>query len=195
MNHAPLPENYYSNDLWLDSPLTEDEREALRDEIRQLVLSIKEEGDIGEPEYGAIGTVSLQSFRDKDSLTITAYLDPDELETEPIGDEVFDEDGNVVDSGEAHYLRDLGDTWSALEYDLISELVLMLDLPETPSELENYLLGGDEHGPCLFCTMKSPGQASFSVTAHIPETTQHIYDDAEFELARRLNIPIDGSAK
>lgn len=66
----------------------------------------------------------------------------------------------------------------------------MLDLPEMPSELANYLLGGgDEHGPCLYCTMRSPDQATFSVTAHIPETTQRIYDNAEFGLARRLDVP------
>jgi len=89
----------------------------------------------------------------------------------------------------------MGHEWEALEYDLISELVLMLGLPERPTELSNYLLGGETHGPCLFCTMTSPGQASFSVTTGIPETTQRIYDNAEFELARRLNIPIDGSSK
>lgn len=195
MNHAPLPDNYYTNDRWLDSPLTEDEREALRDEIRQLVLGIKEEADIGEPEHEAIGTITLQSFRDEDSLTITTYLFPSELETEPVGDEVFNENEEVVESGDAHYLRDLGHTWDALEYDLLSEFVLLLDLPEMPTELETYLLGGEEYGPCLYCTMKTPSQASFSVTAYIPETTQRIYDDAEFELARRLNIPIDGSSK
>lgn len=195
MDHALLPDNYYNNDLWVDSPLTEDEREALRDEIRQLVLGIKEDTDIGEPEHTAIGTVSLQSYRDENSLTISTHLVPEKLEKEPIGDEVLNKDGEKIVSGNAHYLRDLGHTWEALEYDLISELVLMLDLPETPVELENYLLGGEEFGPCLYCTLKTPSQASFSVTAHIPETTQQIYDDAEFELARRLNIPIDGSAK
>lgn len=195
MNHASLPDNYYTNDLWLDSPLTEDEREALRDEIRQLVLGIKEETNIDELEHNAIGTIRLQSSRDEDSLTIQMYLDPEELEMEPIGDDMVNEDGDVVASEDAHYLRDLGHTWEALEYDLISELVLMLDLPEMPVELEKYLLGGKEFGPCLYCTMKTPSQASFSVSAYISETTQQIYDDAEFELARRLNIPIDGSSK
>jgi len=195
MSHAPLPDNYYIDDLWHESPLKNDEREAVRDEIRQLVLGIKEEANIGEIEHSAIGDITLTSFRDEDALTITIYLIPKELETEPVGDENFGEDGEVSSSGDAHYLRDIGHEWEGLEYDLISELVLMLDLPEMPSELSNYLLGGENHGPCLFCTMTSPGQASFSVTAHIPETTQRIYDDAEFKLARKLNIPIDGSSK
>lgn len=43
--------------------------------------------------------------------------------------------------------------------------------------------------------MDSPAHATFSVTVYIPETTQRIYDNAEFELARKLNIPIDGSNK
>lgn len=195
MDHAPLPDNYYNDDLWLESPLTDDERESLRDEIRQLVLGIKEEANIGETDHSAIGDITLMSFRDEDSLTINTYLIPEELETEPVGDENFDEDGEVTGSEDAHYLRDLGHEWEALEYDLISELVLMLDLPEHPPELANYLFDGDEHGPCLFCTMTTPGSASFSIVAHIPEITQQIYDDAEFELARHLNIPIDGSSK
>lgn len=123
------------------------------------------------------------------------YLIPDELETEPQANETIDEGGEATISEGVHYLRDIGQEWDALEYDIISELVLMLDLPEMPTELANYLLGGDTHGPCLYCTMRSPGQASFSITAYIPETTQRIYDDAEFEFARRLNIPIDGSSK
>jgi hypothetical protein len=195
MNHAPLPDSYYTNDLWQDSPLTDDEREALRDEIRQLVLGIKEEANIGKTEHSAIGDITLTSFRNEDTLTVTTHLIPEELETKPVGDQNFNEDNEVTASEEAHYLRDLGHEWEALEYDIIGELVLMLDLPELPSELGKYLLGGEKHDPCLFCTMAGPAQASFSVTAHIPETTQRIYDDAEFELARRLNIPIDGSSK
>lgn len=195
MNHVPLPDNYYTDNLWHDSPLTDDERESLRDKIRELVLGIKEEASIGETEHLAIGDITLTSFRDEDALSITAYLIPEELETELLADETFDEDGEVIVTEDAHYLRDIGHEWEALEYDLISELVLMLDLPEMPSELADYLLGGDKHGPCLYCTMRSPGHASLSVTAHIPETTQRIYDNAEFELARKLNIPIDGSSK
>jgi len=194
MDHTPLPGNYYTDDLWHDSPLSDDEREALRDEIRQLVLGIKEEAhiEIGHP---AIGTIDFTSFRDEPSLSISVYLLPEELETKPIGDENFGEDNDAPTSDEAHYLRDLGHTWAALEQDILSELVLMLDIPDMPEELSDYLLGGDEHGPCLFCTSTSPAQANFSVTAHLPEHTQRIYDDAEFELARKFNIPIDGSSK
>lgn len=195
MNHAPLPDSYYADDLWKGSPLTVDEREALRDETRQLVLGIKEETNIPGTEHSAIGDITLTSFRNEATLSITTYLLPEEIEAKPVGDENFDEDGEVTTSGDAHYLRDMGHEWKALEYDLISELVLMLDLPETPSELSNYLLEGETNGPCLFCTTTSPGQASFSVTVGVPETTQRIYDDAEFELAQRLNIPIDGSSK
>lgn len=195
MDHKPSPDNYYNNDLWLDSPLTDDERDALRDEIRQLVLGIKEEGHIGELDHEAIGDITLTSFRDENTLNVTTHLIIEKLDADPVGDEVFDKGGAVSDSEDAHYLRDLGQTWEALEYDLISELVLMLNLPEMPSELSSHLLCGDEHGPCLYCTMRTPAQASFSVTAHISETTQQIYDNAEFRLARRLNIPIDGSSK
>ncbi|WP_257300792.1 hypothetical protein [Haloarchaeobius sp. FL176] len=195
MDHASLPDSYYANDLWHDSPLTDDEREALRDEIRQLVLAIKEEIHLDDIEHPGIGDIELTSFRDEDALNITVYLISDELGINPVGNETFDEEGEATLSDEAHYLRDLGHTWRAVEYDLISELVLMLDLPELSDELSDYLLGGDEHGPCLYCTMDSPANAAFSVTAHIPETTQRIYDNAEFELARKLNIPIDGASK
>jgi hypothetical protein len=194
MHHAPLPNNYYTEELWHDSPLIDDEREALRDEIRQLVLAIKEEAYI-DVEHSTIGAIDFTSFRDEPSLNITVFLIPDELEATPIANETFDEDGSATITDEAHYLRDLGYEWAALEYDIISELVLMLDLPEMPDELLDYLLSGEEHGPCLYCTSRSPGQASFAITAHIPETTQRIYDNAEFELARKLNIPIDGSSK
>jgi len=81
MSHAPLPESYYANDLWEDSPLTSDEREALRDEIRQLVLGIKEEANIGGAEHSAIGDITLTSVRNESTLSITAYLFPDEIET------------------------------------------------------------------------------------------------------------------
>lgn len=194
MDHVPLPDNYYTEDLWHDSPLSDDEREALRDEVRQLILGIKEETYI-KVENTAIGAIDFTRFRDEPSLSLSVYLTPDKLETQPVGDENFSEEVDESVADEPHYLRDLGHEWAALEYDVISELVLMLDLPEMPIELSDYLLGGDEHGPCLFCTSTSPEQACFSVTAHIPETTQRIYDDAEFQLARKLNIPIDGSDK
>lgn len=195
MDHAPLPDSHYASDLWHDSPLTDDERESLRDEIRQLVLAIKEETHLDEIGYPGISDIELTSFRNEEALNITFYLVSEELEIEPVGNETFEEEGEATLSDEAHYLRDLGHVWEALEYDLISELVLMLDLPELPDELSDYLLGGDEYGPCLYCTMDSPAHATFSVTVHLPETTQRIYDNAEFELARKLNIPIDGSSK
>jgi len=195
MDHAPLPDSYYASDLWHDSPLTDDERESLRDEIRQLVLAIKEEAHLDDIGYPSISDIELTSFRNEEALNLTVYLVSDELEIESVGNETFDEEGEATLSDEAHYLRDLGHTWKALEYDLISELVLMPDLPELPDELSDYLLGADQYGPCLYCTMDSCAHAAFSVTVHIPETTQRIYDNAEFELARKLNIPIDGSSK
>ncbi|WP_144427202.1 hypothetical protein [Halolamina pelagica] len=189
-----MPDNYYIEDIWHDSPLTDDERKAFRDQIRQLILGIKENTHI-DLGHSAIGAIDFNSFRDESDVSITVYLKPDELETKPAGDESFWDEGEDPDADEAHYLRDLGHEWAALEYDIISELVLMLDLPEVPVELSDYLLIGEEHGPCLFCTSSGPSQACFSITAHIPEITQRIYDNAEFELARRLNIPIDGSDK
>ncbi len=189
------PKSYCANDFWHDSPLTDDEREVLRDEIRQLVLGIKQEIHLDEIEHPAIGDIELTSFDNEDTLNVTVYLASDDIEMNPVGNKNFNDEGEVTISEDAHYLRDLAHTWAALEYDLISELVLMLDLPEMPEELADYLLDGDEHGPCLYCTMRSPDQATFSVAAHIPETTQEIYDNAEFELARQLNIPIDGASK
>lgn len=46
--------------------------------------------------------------------------------------------------------------WEALEYDLISELVLMLDLPELPDELSDYLLGGDQYGSVFIARWTAP---------------------------------------
>jgi hypothetical protein len=195
MDHAPLPDDYLTDDRWHASPLTDDEREALRDEIRQVVLGIREESHVGDVDHDAIDSITLTSLRDEDALTVTVSLLSGRLETRPVGDETFDAHGDVTASGAAHYLRDLGDEWDALEYDLVGELVLMLDLPELPSELAGYLLDGEAHGPCLFCTTASPGHASFSITAHVPGTTRQIYDDAEFELARLLGIPIDGGSE
>jgi hypothetical protein len=195
MEHCSTPDNYYTSNLWKDSPLSKNERETLRDEIRQLVLGIKEEVHLDEIEEPAIGEIELISYREESVLSVTVYLSTDNLETLPIGNEMYDTDGEYTTSEEVHYLRDLGDKWEALEYDIISELVLMLDLPETPTEISKYLLNGEEYGPCLYCNLRGLSHASFSITAHIPESTQQIYENAEFELARRLNIPIDGSTK
>lgn len=194
MEHTTRPENYSTENLWQDSPLTDAERDVFRDVIRQLVLGIKENAhiDVDDP---AIGAIDFVSFRDESNISTSVYLRPEELEVKPVGDENFWDEGNEPDADEAHYLRDLGHEWAALEYDIIGELVLMLDLPEISAELSDYLLGGKEHVPCLICTSSNPSQACFSLTSHIPEATQCIYDNAEFELARQLNIPIDGSSK
>ena len=85
MNHAPLPDSYYANELWHDSPLTDDERESLRNEIRQLVLAIKEETHLDENEHPGIDDIELTSFRNEDALNITVYLASDELEVNPVG--------------------------------------------------------------------------------------------------------------
>ena len=192
IDHTPTPDDYYSTDLQNDSPLTDAEREAFRDRVRKLVLGIREEDDVRDLEHPTVNLLELTSFRDTDRLSVTVHLDLDELDTEPTANESFDQDGTATTSAEMHYLRDLGDEWEALEYDVLSQLVHLLDLPEFPSELANWLVDGDERGPCLLCDLKMPGSVSFSVIAVIPEHTQKVYDNAEFELARQYRIPIDG---
>lgn len=191
IDHKPAPECYFDNDLWKESPLTDDEREAMRDEIRQVVLKIKEETYVEQLNHPAISDIFIRSPRRDHFLTLTVYLSTDELEMEPIGEDTVDENGDISSSAGGHFLRDLGHTWKALEYDLISDLVVMLDLPEAPIELSGYLLDGPDHGPCLYCTFKSPDVSAFTIIAHIPNITQRIYDDADFELAAMLGIPLE----
>jgi hypothetical protein len=193
IDHVPLPDHYLRVADSATSPLTDDEREAFRDEIRHLVSGVKEESDLGGFEHPAIHNVHLVSFRGDSALTVTVYLGLGDLQTDAVALTTLDDDGEEIVSDDPHYLRDLGDEWQGLEHDLIGELVLLLDLPETPSELADYLLDGGEYGPCLVCNTRTDDSASFSVTASIPATTQRIYDGAEFELARYLGIPIDGS--
>jgi hypothetical protein len=193
IDHAPLPDSYYDDSAYEGTPLTDDEREAFRDEIRHLASGVKEEAHLNEMNHQTVSSITLSCPRDDDTLVVGVYLDSEELEADPTANQSFDEDGEETISDEVHYLRDMGDEWEALEYDLISELVLMLGLPEESSELANYLLDGETYGPCLLCSEKMPESALFTVVVRIPETTQQLYDRGEFELARRFNIPIDGA--
>lgn len=193
MDHAPTRDAYYTADILDDSPLRDDERDDLRDAIRHAVLGIKENIELTDFSFAPLEVIVVDSFRDENTLSLTVYLDRTELDVTPETNETYSEGSNVTRTpeDEVHYLRDLGHTYDALEYDLLSELVLMLNLPEVTHELKDYLLSGDRHPPCLYGTSKDEHTARFAVTAHITDLTQRIYDDAEFELARRVNIPIE----
>ncbi|MFC5365545.1 hypothetical protein [Salinirubrum litoreum] len=194
VEHTPHPDDYHANDeLEKNSPLTDKEREVFRNKIRNVVLGVEEETTLGEIEYHGISSITLRSFRDESTLTVSVYVDADEADVEVDPAHIFGEEVKVTDSAEAYYLRDLGDDWEALEFVILNDLVMLLDLPETPSELADYLLDGEKHGTCLVCGTRMPDSAEFGVVATIPETTRRIYENAEFELARNLRIPIDGA--
>ena len=192
-DHAPLPDAYYGNDHEQDSPLTHDELERFRDEIRYVVSGIKEEPEIEDIHHPAISTLCLNCYRDEDTLTVKVYLDTTEIEADPVGNVTFDSRGSETVSKDIHYLRDIGDEWWALEWAILTELVMLLDLPESPQRLADYLVDGEKYGSCLACSTRMPETAEFSVIAYIPETTQRLYDNADFERARQLRIPIDGA--
>ena len=193
IDHAPLPDDYYGSEHEEDSPLTHDERERFRDELRYLLTGIKEEAEVVDIEHPAILNLNLVCFRDEDTLTVKLHLDLAELDINPTAGVAFDEQGNETTSKDIHYLRDMGDEWWALEWAILTELVILLDLPEDPDHLARYLVGGEQYGPCLKCDTKFHDSAVFSVIAYIPEHTQKIYNDAALETAKQLRIPIDGS--
>ena len=193
IDHAPLPDDYYGSEHEEDSPLTHDEIGRFRDELRYLLTGIKEEADVVDLDHPAIRSLNLACLRNEDTLTVTVYLDSDEIEIDPTANVTFDEQGDETVSEDVHYLRDMGDEWWALEWAILTELVMLLDLPESPLYLADYLVGGEEHGPCLMCDTKTPESVGFTVIAYIPDHTQKIYNDAELETARQFRIPIDGS--
>jgi hypothetical protein len=193
IDHAPLPDDYYGNEHAEDSPLTREELERFRDEIRSALCGIEEEPEIEDIQHPAISTLSLIRYRDEDTLTVKVYLDVTEIESNPVGSLTIDQQGGETSSGEIHYLRDMGDEWWALEWAILTELVMLLDLPESPRMLAEYLVDGKKYGSCLTCSTSMPGSAEFQVTAYIPETTEKLYENADFDRARQLRIPIDGA--
>jgi hypothetical protein len=191
MDHQPAHEQYYQDPIWHDSPLTDDEREDLRDAIRTLILGIKQHIDLTNLEHPGIAFIELNCERTDPDIEITVWLNKDNLETTPITDNYFGDDPTHPRSeGDPHYLRDLGHTWNAVEFDIISELVLLLDLPEYSEELTKYLLG-DPETPNLSGTESNDETACFTIFAYIPQHVQTIYDNADFDLANQLRIPIE----
>jgi len=191
MEHTPIPEDYYTQERWHDSPLTDSEREAIRHALRDLLLRIKPESSHTSFDHPAVREIHLRREVNHPSLNIHVYLEHDYIEVDPIGDMIFDADGREIsDTNNGHYLRDLGPTWEALEYDLLSEFVLMLDLPEHPSEFAKRLVGD---GPArLFCTSCDPLSAEFTTFVDIPSHRIPTDEDAEKSLANQLEPLING---
>lgn len=191
MDHKPAHEYYYNHDIWQDSPLTDDEREDLRDAIRTLILGIKEHADLENLTHPGLELIELTCQRTDPDIGITVYLQNNQLDTTPITDDYHGTNPDHPSSNaDGHYLRDLGHTWNALEYDLISDLVVMLDLPEYSEDLTPYLYGNPDT-PRLYGTYSDDHHSHFTLYALIPQHVQTLYDNADFDTANQLRIPIE----
>lgn len=191
MDHTPAHDTYYADEIWQDSPLTTDDRERFRDAIRTLILDITEEIELTEFEHDAIRGMYLVKFDGHDDLSISLYLDNADFNTPPTPNALHDDNLNHISTQDPDYLRDLGHTWNALEYDIISELVILLDLPESTDELTPYVCFSDQDTPNLTATTGYPDFTTFYISTHIPQTTQTIYANADFDTANQLGIPIE----
>lgn len=191
MDHKPAPSNYYNNEIWQDSPLTTDDRERFRDAIRTLVLDITEEIDLADFDHDAIQNIHFTKFTGDDTLSISLYIDNKAFETQPTAHTLYDKNYDYVYNHSCDYLRDLGHTWTALEYDVISELVLLLDLPEYTDELIPYVCFSDQESPNLTALEGNEHFTLFYINTEIPQITQTIYETANFDLANKFGIPIE----
>lgn len=185
MDERASPREKYLYEEFEDTPITDAEREELRGYLRSLLCNVTEYKAI-EPEHSAILNITVTRPNEVE-IGVEVDILEKELDVEIIPDERFHPDGTVERFDEPPYnLRDLGPEWESLEYDLISEMVLMLDLPEYTDELSNYAFGED-----FGITCTTAGRtAVFTTWFRIPPTTRMLYDEDQFDIAERLGIPM-----
>lgn len=133
VDHVPAPADYVGG--WPDSPLTELNRHQFRTAIRQLRRGRLDECELALDSHPAIEKFTLSYAAVDAGFSLDVYVVEDALDVDIIANERYDAGGIVTLNDDPHLLRDLGQCWHHLEADLITQLIIVLDLPTAEEDL------------------------------------------------------------